>query len=653
MKNNKLALSIIVAMSVLALNGCPKKTESETIESAAITADINPAQAEPDASAYLPDENRKFPERVLWGDQHVHTAWSFDAGIAGAKLDPEDSVRFARGEPVKADNGDMAKLHRALDWIAVTDHSDGLGIFNELAAGNPDMISDPTAKRWYEMMNAGPDQAIAAKKEVVAAQSTLKLPKNLLDPKWMVSAWQKNVDIMEKYNEPGKFTAFIAYEWTSNSNNGDNLHRNILFRDNADKTRAYIPLTTFISADPAVAGVDPESLWAWMSDWEAKSGGKGLVIPHNGNMSNGRMFELQRYNGQPLTKKWAEDRARWEVNYEIFQYKGSGEAHPKLSPNDEYANYGIWDTANLNGIQKKPDMLKTEYAREALKNGLLLQQKFGTNPFKFGLVSGTDTHNAMSTGGQEDAFYGKFAVSEPSPDRWKGVYKQEGSFTRYDWTLLAAGVTGVWSTSNTREAIWDALKRKEVYASSGPRITIRFFGGYDFSKADVKTSTLAATGYAKGVPMGGDLSAAPAGKSPTFLFAAMKDPMNANLDSMQIIKGWVDDAGKTHERIFNVAWSEMDKRKEINGKLAPVGNTVDLATATYTNSIGASELIGTFTDPEFNPKQRAFYYARAVEIPTPRWTAYDAVKFKVKMTDDVPMIQQERAVTSSIWYNPQ
>jgi hypothetical protein len=633
-------LSLCIGLALLGTYGCSKPPA----EPEASRTDAKPAAT----AATVTDT--AFPEEVYWGDQHVHTAWSFDAGIAGATLGPEEAVRFARGEKVKSSTGLDAQLHRPFDWIAITDHSDGMGTISELQAGNAEMLEDPTAKRWYEMMSKGSEEALAAKKEVVASQAHKTLPAVMIDPKWMVSAWEKNVDIMEKYNEPGKFTAFIAYEWTSNGEVGQNLHRNVIFRDNADKTRATPPLTTFQSMVPGRAGTDPESLWKWMADWEAKTGGQALAIPHNGNLSNGWMFRLERYDGTPLTSEWAAARARWEPLYEVYQYKGLGEAHPALSPTDEFVSEGLWDTADLGGNAKKPGDIKAEYAREALKNGLRLEEQLGTNPFKFGMVGGTDTHNGLSTGAEEDNFFGKFAVSEPSPSRWNGVYKAEQAGIRKDWTLMAAGLTGAWATSNTRAALWDAMKRKEAYASTGPRIKLRFFAGYDFSDADAK-GDLATAGYGKGVPMGGDLKPATEGQAPTFLFAAMKDPSGARLDRLQIIKGWVGAKGETHEKIFDVSWSD-NRKPGADGKLPPVGNTVDLATGMYSNSIGAAEFVGVFKDPQFDPSQKAFYYARVIEIPTPRWTLFDALKFNVKMDKDVPMTLQERAVSSPIWYTP-
>jgi hypothetical protein len=465
-----------------------------------------------------------------------------------------------------------------------------------------------------------------------------------MDEKWVASAWQKTVDIMEKYNEPGKFTAFISYEWTSNANSGENLHRNVIFRGNADTTRSLTPLTTWASGDPA-------TLWAWLNHYEATTGGKVLAIPHNGNLSNGRMFEEQQYDGKPLTNAWIEARARWEPVIELYQYKGLSEAHPSLSPEDEFAGGELWDTSNLAGIAKQPSMYRTEYWREALKSGLRLQNTFGTNPFKLGAAAGTDSHTGLSAA-DENAFWGKLVSSEPSPERWDHLFAKEQKYVRKDWTLTAAGHMGVWATANTRGAIWDAMQRRETYATTGPRITLRFFGGYHFDAADDRADHIVSAGYAKGVPMGGDLAAARAGQVPTFLIAAMKDPIGANLDRVQVIKGWVDSTNKTHERIYEVAWSNPAKRKLAGGKLPAVGDTVDLTTATYRNSIGAPTLVGRFRDPNFDPKQRAFYYVRVLEIPTPRWTAYDAVKYKVKMSPDVPMKHQERAASSPIWYNP-
>jgi hypothetical protein len=633
--------ALFAASVLIALAGCSKEAAAPS-ETPGASSKPAAAPAAPAARAAAV-EAAAYPNHAYWGDEHVHSGWSGDAGLAGTTLSPEDAVRFARGDEVTSNTGQKAKLAEPLDWVAVTEHSDGMGTINELRAGNPEFMADPTAKRWSEMMRRGGEEASTAQREAVRAQANKQLPKVFMNPQWMVSAWQKIIDVMEKYNEPGKFTAFIAYEWTSNAGGGNNLHRNVIYRDGGVRARQVNPLTTFVSEDPA-------ALWQWLANYEAETGGKLLAIPHNGNLSNGRMFEEQQFDGKPMTRDWAETRARWEPLFVYYQYKGQSEEHPRLSPTDEFANFDVWDNANLAGVAKQPGMVATEYAREALKSGLRIEGSLGANPFKFGAAAGTDTHTGLSAP-VEGNFWGKFPASEPSAERWNEVYAKQGDFVRRDWTQAAAGLTAVWATENTREALWDAMKRKETYASTGPRITLRFFGGDGFTNDDAKGSDLVAAGYSRGVPMGGDLKVA-AGKAPTFLIAAMKDPAGGNLDRAQIVKGWVDAAGATHEAIYEVAWSDPANRKPVDGKLPAVGNTVDVKTATYTNTIGAPELVGTFTDPQFDPTQRAFYYLRVLEIPTPRWTDYDVARFHVTMTPDVPLTAQERAVSSPIWYTP-
>jgi hypothetical protein len=595
--------------------------------------------------SYSPYANRTYPTRVFFGDQHLHTGWSADAGMSGATLTPEDAVRFARGEQVASNTGQPVKLSRPLDWIAVTDHSDGMGVISELRAGNPELMADPVQKRWHDMMLAGPEQAAAATMELINAQSNKRLPPSIMDPKFAKSVWLKNNAIMEKYNEPGRFTALIAYEWTSNAGGGDNLHRNVIYRDGRDKADQMIPYTTFQSENP-------EDLWKWMQTYEDKTGGSLLAIPHNGNLSNGRMFELKTFTGQPLTREWAEARARWEVLFEAIQTKGQSESHPLLSPTDEFSNYELWDRGNLNLVPKQPGMIQYEYLREALKNGLKIEQQLGANPFKYGMASGSDAHTGLAAM-EEDNFFCKFVSCEPGPERWDENALKFGDRVVKGWEVTAAGYTGVWATENTREAIWDAMKRKETYSTSGTRMIVRFFGGFDFDPKDAQTRSPAEVGYTKGVPMGGDLRGAPQGKAPTFLVAALRDPIGGNLDRIQIIKGWIDRNGQTQEKIFDVVWGDADKRRPgADGKLPPVGNTVDVANATWTNTIGDPELITVWRDPEFDPTLRAFYYARVLEIPTPRWTAYDANRFNVRMAPNVPMVTQERAFTSPIWYAP-
>jgi len=598
-----------------------------------------------DASAgpygFSPYADRDFPTRPLWGEQHLHTGWSADAGAFGATLGPEEALRFARGEEIRSSLGEPVKLARPLDWVVVTDHSDGAGIIFEIRQGNPDLMKDPWIRKLHDMMNAGQGPQAAA--ELIAAQSNDRLPDAVKDPKLAMSIWLKNTEIMEKYNQPGRFTAFIGYEWTSNAGGGDNLHRNVIYRDGKDKADRALPMTTFVSENP-------EDLWKWMDKWESDTGGRLLAIPHNGNLSNGKMFALTTFEGKPLTEDWARTRARWEPMYEITQIKGDGEAHPSLSPTDEFAAFEKWDIGNLVGVPKKPGMIEREYAREALKQGLKLEEQFGWNPFKYGFVGSTDSHTGLTTG-DEDNFFGKHTGVEPSPGRWDHAVIESEFGELKGWQMNAAGYTAVWATENTRESIWDALKRREAYATTGPRILVRFFGGWGFTAGDLDVRDPAVNGYAKGVPMGGDLYSAPKGEAPSFLISAMRDPLSGNLDRIQVIKGWMDAKGDLHEKIYDVAWSG-DRKPGADGKLPAVGNTVDVANATWSNSIGAAELSTVWKDPSFDPAQRAFYYVRVLEIPTPRWTAYEAKRFKLKLPPEVPMSLQERAYTSAIWYTP-
>lgn len=602
---------------------------------------------------YSPYAQRKFPTHVYFGDTHHHTANSGDAFMAGDRLGPEDSYRFARGEEVISSSGIPVKLSRPLDFLVISDHAEGLGVAFEIYNGNPAFASDPTLARWTKMMNASPEQAGLAARELVSAQANNTLPAPVKDPKvvgpMIKSVWQQYTALAEKYNEPGHFSAIIGFEWTSVPG-GNNLHRNVIFRDGKDKADQIIPFNAWMSEDP-------EKLWEWMQKYEDKTGGKLLAIPHNGNLSNGRMFELVDFAGNPLSKDYAERRARWEVLAEIIQTKGASETHPTLSPNDEFADFGIqgWDFGNLTleGKETTPEMRPYMYLRGGLLQGLVMEQKLGVNPFKFGFVGSTDVHNSL-TSIEEDNFFGKFVYQEPSPNRWEHVSKEGFGKKRYTWHYLAAGYAAVWATENTREALWDAMKRRETYGTSGTRMTVRFFGGWDYKAEDAHSRYLADTGYKKGVPMGADLPARTgSAKAPSFLFAAMKDPIGANLDRIQIVKGWVDKECKPHEKIYNVAWGDAAKRKlRLDGKLPLVGDTVDVPNATWTNTIGDPDLAGVWTDPDFDPSVRAFYYARVIEIPTPRWTAYDAMRFGVKMTPDVPMKHQERAWTSPIWYTP-
>ncbi len=611
------------------------------------------ADAEELKKAYSPYAGRKYPLQAYFGDTHHHTANSGDAFMNGDRLSPEQAYRFARGEEVTSSTGVPMKLSRPLDFLVISDHAEGLGVMYQVYEGNPAFTADPTLARWATALKEGGKAAADATNELVSAQAQGTLPAPVKDPKTVVpimrSVWQQYTATAEKFNDPGKFTAMIGYEWTSVPG-GNNLHRNVLFRDNKDKADQILPFSAWQSEDP-------EKLWEWMAKYEEKTGGKLLAIPHNGNLSNGRMFELVDFAGNPLSRDYAERRARWEVLQEVMQTKGNSETHPTLAPNDEFADFGTagWEYGNLTmeGEPTTTQMRLTGFLREGLLRGLEQEAKLGANPFKFGFIGGTDVHNSM-TAIEEDNFGGKHVIQEPSPHRWNHVSKQGFGKTRYTWHYTAAGYAGVWATENTREALWDAMQRKETYATSGTRMTVRFFGGWSFTPQDARSHYLADAGYAKGVPMGGDLPAKPANtNAPTFLVAALKDPLFGNLDRIQIIKGWLDKDGKGQQKIYDVVWSDADRRKlGLRSKLTPVGDTVDVSTATWTNTIGDPELAAVWTDPDFDPTARAFYYTRVIEIPTPRWTAYEAVRFGIKMPPEVPMKHQERAWTSPIWYEP-
>ena len=611
----------------------------------------------PSKPPYSPYAGRNFPTRPLFGDTHVHTSYSLDAGAAGARLGPVEALRFGKGEEVRASSGQPVKLSRPLDFMVVADHSDGFGLFPRLFAGDPALLADPQVRKWYDMMKAGNGMQVAY--EIVQAQSSGNVPKVFVTEGFdssrpgYRSAWNEVIKAAEEANEPGRFTAFIGWEWTSNfgGNGSGNLHRNVIYRDNGDKASLVDPIST---AKPW-GSPNPRDLWKWMAAYEDKTHGRVLAIAHNGNLSNGRMFPIiESFTGKKIDREYAENRARWEPLIEATQIKGDGESHPFLSPNDEFANYETWDKGNLDITEaKKPAMLEFEYARAALKNGLKLEKELGVNPYKFGMIGSTDAHTGLAAV-EEDNFFGKISTAEPNAERALHPFMENPKLGLkiMGWEQTASGYAAVWATENTRAAIFDAMERREAYATTGPRMLVRFFGGWDFEAKDANNRMPANVGYTKGVPMGGDLRNAPKGKSPTFLVAALKDPIGANLDRYQIVKGWMDAKGELHEKVYDVVWGGNRKPGK-DGKLPPVGNTVDVANATWTNTIGATELIKVWKDPDFDPKQKAFYYGRVIEIPTPRWTAYDAKYFGLKNLDPkIPMVTQERAYTSPIWYTP-
>lgn len=595
------------------------------------------------ASSYSPYVSTDAPMRLLWGDTHLHTGLSLDARAFGTTLSPGQAYRFARGETITSSRGERVKLSRPLDWLVVTDHSDGLGAMNEVIAGNPRLLSDPRVKDWHQSIRRGGESAFAVTMEVINSVVNGSVPEVFLDKGFAQTIWDDYVTYADQYNVPGSFSAIIGYEWTS-APEGNNLHRNILYRDGAEKAAKVLPFTSMQSDDP-------QDLWAWMQGYERQTGGEVLAIAHNGNMSNGSMFPLiNPETNSPVSAAYASERARWEPVYEVTQIKGDGETHPYLSTRDEFADYETWDKGSFARL-KQPHMLQYEYAREALKNGLKLEEKLGVNPYKFGMIGSTDSHTGLATA-QENNFFGKHAGLEPDEERWKKSLAKLGDNLNYmGWEQASSGYAAVWAKDNTREAIFDAFKRREVYATTGSRISLRFFAGWEFSAKDAESYSVAESGYRKGVSMGGDLSAAPMGKKPSLLIEAIKDPLSAKLDRVQVVKGWLSATGETHEKVYNVVWSG-ERELATDGRLAPVGNTVDVKNASWLDSIGEPRLSTVWVDPDFDPKQRAFYYVRVLEIPTPRWTAYDAKRYKQSMHTKVPMITQERAYSSPIWYTP-
>jgi hypothetical protein len=607
-------------------------------------------KAFPTKPPYSPYAGRAYPTRPLFGDTHLHTAFSMDAGAFGARLAPADAFRFARGEEVTSNTGQPVKLSRPLDFLVVADHSDGFGLFPMLVGADPAVMGDPQGRKWHDMITSG--QGAAAALDIIRNFGAGTISKAFFPvpgtPAYR-GAWQLAIKAAEQANDPGRFTAFIGFEWTSNTG-GNNLHRNVVFRDDASKASRVEPYTTM----KPLGSDDPVELWKWMAGYEEKTGGDVLAIAHNGNLSNGLMFPMVEQFGRPVDRAYAEQRAKWERLYEMTQTKGTGETHPFLSPNDEFAAFEIWDKGNLDGsVPKSKEMLQFEYARRALQNGLVLEQKLGTNPYKFGLIGSSDAHTGLAAM-EEDNFFGKTAPQEPSAERMTATFFKDPKtgVTIMDWEVGASGYAAVWATENTREAIFDAMERRETYATTGSRMIVRFFGGWEFEARDAQDRMPARVGYAKGVPMGGDLREAPAGKAPTFLVAALKDPIGANLDRIQVVKGWVDAQGEVQERVYEVAWSGDRRADPKTGKVPSVGSTVDVPNATWTNTIGAPELIAAWKDPAFDPAQRAFYYARVIEIPTPRWTAYDAKRLGAKPLPGTAMTVTERAYTSPIWYTP-
>jgi len=596
------------------------------------------------ATNYSPYVEDDYPNRVYFGDTHLHTSYSTDAGMIANTLGPADAYRFAKGEVVTSSTGLKTRLQRPLDFLVIADHAESLGLAPMIAESNERLLQTEIGKQLYDLVNAG--------KNVAAYGLWSKTRQTDGDPladlqDVVKSFWERQTGTAEQFNNPGKFTALIGFEWTSMPQ-GNNLHRVVIFRDNKQKADQQLPITSYDT-------LDPEILWSWMADYEQRTGGQILAIPHNGNLSNGLMFDSVTLNGKALDRNYAKRRARWEPLYEVTQMKGDGEAHPLLSPTDEFADFETWDKGSFGSQAKTVDMLPREYARAGLKSGLAWEQKLGVNPFKFGMIGSTDSHTSLATA-TEDNYFGKVSVMEPEV-RAKQMLTAitgrtgEPEVQNLVWQTSAAGLAAVWARENTREALWDAMARKEVYATTGTRIRLRLFAGWNFHASDLDRPGFAKYGYANGVPMGGDLNAG-GGASPTFLIQVLRDPDGANLDRIQIVKGWMNADGNTQERIYDVAVSD-GRKIDANGRCStPVGNTVDTVGPSYRNSIGEPQLMAFWKDPDFDPSQHAFYYVRVLEIPTPRWTLYDAARLGTIIPAEAPHTIQERAYSSPVWHTP-
>ncbi len=594
---------------------------------------------------YSPFVGRAYPDQVLFGDLHFHTEISFDAGLIGTALNIHDAFRVARGEKIISNTGQPVQLIRPLDFLAITEHAEMLGLATAIRTSDPRLLADDWGSRTHSLFNSGQEGRMAAFADIIdigTVQGRDPTAGLGLDG----DIWLDIVETVDEYNDPGTFTTLAGFEWTFTPQ-GDNLHRVVIFRDGEERTSQTRPFTFF-------EGSDPELLWNYLSGYEASTGGSVIAVPHNANMSNGLMFSPTKFDGSPMDAEYAAKRIRWEPMHEMTQIKGDEETHPLLSPDDEFADFESWDVANLSGTAaKKPEMLRYEYARSALKVGLEVEREIGVNPFKFGFYGTTDTHTAIPTT-REDNYFGKYQHTEPSANRHniEVIPAEDPALRILTAQESAAGLTAVWARENTRNEVFDAIARKEAYATTGSRIRLRVFGGWNFGEDDLGAPDFVANGYRNGVPMGGDLVNAPEGAAPRFLIRALRDADGANLDRIQIIKGWIEASGETQERIYDVAVSDGRVIGEDGRAREPVGNTVNIEDATFTNTIGAAALEGYWQDPDFDPDEDAFYYVRVIEIPKPRWTTHDAAFYGVPLPDSVPPTIQDRAYTSPIWYTP-
>ncbi|NMM48277.1 DUF3604 domain-containing protein [Marinigracilibium pacificum] len=615
----------LIVMTFVFLGSCSGNKESEeTNETTEEEVVENEIKSNPLKEAYF-------------GNLHVHTSWSFDAYINGSITGPDDAYRWAQGESIPGGgDGTPLQIKKPLDWYAVSDHAEYLGALPKMADPNSPMSKHPLAK---DITGDDPVAAFAAYTEISNGiyQERKKDP-ILGDSTFAASTWTEIIDIADKHYNPGTFTTFAAFEWTA-APDWRNIHRIVLFKDTEN-----VPSVPFSAVDSDV----PENLWKWM-DAQRANGSHLLAVPHNGNASDGIMFPIgTTYGGSEINQEYSTTRMRNEPVYELIQIKGASETMPLLSPSDEFADFEIWDYT-LAATATPPKNKKGGYMREALIRSMKYEQEGKGNPFKYGFIGDSDTHNSYSPI-EEDNYHGKFGFENNPEHRLDGPPGVDEKGANQVRKFGSAGLAGVWAESNTREAIFDAIMRKETFATSGPRLKVRFFGGFNYPENILENSDWVKEGYANGVPMGGDLTASD-GKAPSFIIHAIKEADGANLDRIQIIKGWVDANGNTYEKVFDVAFSD-DRKLDANGNVPAVGNTVNVAEASYTNDIGDTELKTVWTDPEFDPSQYAVYYTRVLQIPTPRWSTYDAKTLGREPRKDLPVSIQERAWSSPIWYTP-
>lgn len=578
-------------------------------------------------------------KNAYFGDLHIHSSWSFDAFVSNVRTSPDDAYRFGKGEAIPHVSGKDIQLKRPLDFMAVSDHAEYMGALIQMLDSEHPMSKISLAEK---INNPDRETVIKAFRRLQFSIGTNWPFEELIQPERLQNTWQRMVEAADRHYAPGTFTTFPAYEWTSSPavylnwpQYAQNLHRNVIFKG------GKVAGNVFSSFDSQ----NPEDLWKWMESQRAQ-GVELIAIPHNANISDGRMYALSTYEGDEMNLAYAQTRMRNEPVNEVVQIKGQSMAHPMLSPNDEFANFEVYEHTLGRGDPRVPTKISGGFVREALQNGLAIEQKLGENPFQFGFIGSSDGHNGASNQ-EEDNNVGKSGVKDITPehrlaDNKMGKRNRESS---------VGGMAGVWATENTREAIFEAFERKEVFATSGPRIKVRFFAAWEWDSLSIDSTGWEASAYRQGVPMGSILPSKAIQKAPVFLVSALKDSEGANLDRIQVIKGWVGADGQTHERIFDVVWSG-DRQQNAAGVIPSVGNTVDTTKASYTNTIGAISLNTVWTDPEFDALVSSFYYLRVLEIPTPRWTTYEAVQIGVPLPKEVSPIIQERAWSSPIWYKP-